>query len=406
MATRSEQLFTRQPAVTETSLSANSAAAQNAPWQQNGLVHQGKQYQQWYRLISRSWWAALGIHPIDASDILAKIAISDAPRTSKLLDTVQGYRLGCWSYEWLRYAVQQASFDRPLIAAMAANVAAYPHFLTDPLVAQAHTLYDHYYRQAMACSPSIAKFECLSVTIEGKTAQGWLHIPRDNEVVPLVVACSDWSQLGCDWWPLYERYLAPAGIALLTISFAGGRGVSAFKWQQHDHALYQQLLEAAQQHPSINTHKIALLGYRFSVPTVVKLAQLNPQSVRTMICLEPVIDRFFVDHTLQHQVPQMIRDGLACFLRSNSVHWDDISDQLKPFSIKTQGLLRRGSWPGDLLSISHKQSLFADIDEIKRLVQVADNGQCIELKGADLSDQLMKVMEKCGCWLQKQLSYE
>ncbi|MFM2478211.1 alpha/beta hydrolase [Celerinatantimonas sp. MCCC 1A17872] len=405
MLTRSEQLFQQQRTVAETSTLANSAFIKNIHSQPKNLLRTHQEQSHWYRMILRYGWSFMGLSALDIGAIMANIASATAPRSNYLLDTVVGYRPGCWCYEWLRHSVSLASKEQFLPAAMAACIADYPHLRHDPLGVKAHPLMNSYYKKAMNLRDDVEKFEQINIEIAGKVARGYLHLPTTEQSVPLVIVLADWSQLYPEWFALYREGLAKAGIAMLVIEFFGSHGLSDFAWQQHSVKVYQRFLEAMIDSPYILSTHIALLGYRFSVPTAVKLAQLNCEKIHNVICLEPAVSSLFSQVESNRQLPQMFRDGLASFLGSDSSQWPYVAAQLQPFSLKAQGLLKRRSWPGQLLVIYHQSSLLANKDDIKELSLMADTSEQVVLKGPDFSDQPVKVAGKVVHWLKNQLSY-
>lgn len=405
MLTRSEQLFQQQRKVRETSTLVNSAFVKNIHSQPKNLLYPHAEQSNWYRMILRVKWAHLGLSSVEIGAILANIASATAPRSNYLLDTIAGYRPGCWCYEWLRYSVSLASNQRFLSAAMAASIADYPHFRQDPLGTKARPLANSYYEEAMLARDDVEKFEQVRIEVAGKNARGYLHLPTTEQPVPLVIVLADWSQLYPEWFTLYRDGLAQAGIAMLVIEFCGSHGLSDFNWQQHSVEVYQHFIEAMTDSPYILSTHMALIGYRFSVPTAVKLAQLNPDKIQKLVCLEPAVSSIFSQVNSNQQLPQMFRDGLASFLRADSGQWQYVAALLQPFSLKTQGLLKRGSWPGQLFTIYHQNSLLTNKDDIKELLMIADTSEQVVLKGPDFSDQLTQVTRSVVHWLKNQLSY-
>ena len=97
----SERLFSQQNTssrVVETSTISNSNPLNEyVPMEQN--VIDGLCSPAWYRVLRRIFWIRQGADPIELESVLAKIATSTNPRTyDQLLDTVQGFVPGNWSY--------------------------------------------------------------------------------------------------------------------------------------------------------------------------------------------------------------------------------------------------------------------------------------------------------------------
>lgn len=406
MVTRSEQLFSRSYSTPETSTLVNANFADNAPWQDHSLLNKTPNLQRWYRNVSRAWWSALGISPIDSSDLLAKIAANELSRSSALLDTVTDYRPGVWSYEWLRFSVQQANLGRYLSASIAACIADYPHIRQDTLRLKSQPLVDHYYAKAMAETDCVSQFSRVSVSVAEGEVCGYLHLPHASGCVPLVVCLADWAQLYPEWFYFYQQHLAAEKIGLLVVEFAGNHSHINLHWSNQPAQAFQVLLDKVKELPTILSTKIAMLADRFSVPVAVKLALLNPQTIRHLVCIDPAIDQIFVDRQRHQHLPQVIQDGVASFLDGYTHEWDLIYGQLQNLSLKRQGLLKRDSWPGDMLVVSHRHSLLANRQEIKALAAIADNSECAWLKGASFTEQRIRALELCANWLKIRLNCE
>lgn len=401
--TRSKQLFSGHQPTTETSKLSNSKAYQNSTPQPASMIKNGRVHL-WYRLLPRLWWAQMGISPIESHYILARIAAKDDPRTSELLDTVEDYRPGNWCFEWLRFAVGSQAKSPGMMPAMAANVASYPHLKGDRLSDRAQTLSISYYQQAVLDESFVDLFERIESTWQGKKISGFLHTPPAASPVPLVIAICDVSMIFSELYIFYRRYLAPNGIAMLSVDFAGSGELRQHIWSENSSDIYQPILEKVIHNPRIDPSHIALLGIRFSAQAVIRLAQLNPQLIRSVAVISPAVSDVFTDESRLPQLPQMVRDCLANRLNIDAADHQRLKLCLHPFSLKRQGLLRVGSGVENLLCVTHQKTLLCSADDFKLLCHSAKKADSFIFKDEDLFDILPKSFEKCGYWLQNQLS--
>ncbi|CAG8998128.1 MAG: hypothetical protein CENE_00065 [Candidatus Celerinatantimonas neptuna] len=401
--TRSKQLFSdRQPTI-ETSKLSNSKAYKNSTPQPASMIKNGRVHL-WYRLLPRLWWAQMGISTIESHYLLARIAAKDDPRTSDLLDTVEDYRPGNWCFEWLRFAVGCQTKSPGMMPAMAANIASYPHLKGDHLSDRAQTLSISYYQQAISVESSVDSFERIESTWQSKKISGFLHTPPASSQVPLVIAICDVSMLFSEMYIFYRRYLASNGIAMLSIDFAGCGELRQHVWSENSSDIYQPILDKVIQNPRIDTNRIALLGVRFGAQSAIRLAQLNPQLISTVAVISPAVSDIFTDENRLPQLPQMVRDCLANRLNIDAADHQSLKLRLHSFSLKQQGLLRVGGGVEHFLCVTHRKTLLCSSDDLKLLCHSAKKADSYVFKGEDLFDILPKSFEKCGYWLQKQLS--
>lgn len=408
MATRSEQLLKQQqrPSVTETSALMNAHPEQTdspQPCAQNKHSNSHN----WYRLLRLSWWQSQGIPVTKSLQLLAQMAMSDKPRSSTLLDTVKDYQPGNWSYEWLSYAVEKQREQPSLKALTAASIASYPHFKGDALAAKAQVLVDRYYQQLIKGRESIGHFE--RITSNSTTfprAGGYLHLPEADHAVPVVFVACDMFMLYTDLLVWYERFLASAGIGMFVVDFPGNGINRRWSWQQNSEQMYQQLWLQLKENPRVNARRVALFGSRWSVHGLLRMALLQGDEFPVLACIAPAVDAVFRDGARLAQLPQMVQDGLQNRLNIKYLSADELAGHLAAFSLKTQGLMKRNSWNGELYCIYHEEDLICDKQEAEILKQMAVNHEFVRFKGVSIDEQLPKVFRNCGKWLQKQLSYE
>lgn len=344
----------------------------------------------WYRMLNRLLWTWRGVSPVEITEVLARIAASRAEHSySNLLDTVVGYRNGNWIYEWVHQGMQwqQQALEQqdPLLAGKywlnAANfysIAGYPHLKGDELAEQAEALSNRAYEEAALLLPYQLKE--LEFKVEGGSPiSGFLHMPGDDKApYPTLLMCGSLDTLQTDYHRLFRDYLAPLGIAMLTIDMPSIGSSCKWKLTQDSSFLHQQVLRQLPEVPWIDHTRVAALGFRFGANVAVRLAYLEPQRLRAVACLGPVVHTLLCDAQFQQHVPEMYMDVLASRMGMTNASDDVLMVELNRYSLKTQGLLGHrcptpmlaGYWENDPLSPKEDAQLIANSSSDGKLLNI------------------------------------
>ncbi|MFC3394711.1 esterase FrsA [Brenneria rubrifaciens] len=351
---------------------------------------EGEHTRSWYRMLNRLMWIWRGVDPWDIEEVLSRIAVSKAERSREhLLDTVIGYRSGNWIYEWVKQGAswQQQAMDGTddaqngqwwLNAANLYSIAAYPYIKGDELAEQAQTLANRAYEEAAKYLPYELKE--LSFPIQGGGSLiGFLHLPQSGKApFPTILMCGSLDVLQSDYYRLFRDYLAPAGMAMLTIDVPSVGFSSRWKLDQDSSFLHQQVLRALPDVPWVDHCRVGAFGFRFGANIAVRLAYLESQRLRAVACLGPVVHHLLCDAQRQQQVPDMFMDVLASRLGMPFSTDMALKIELGRYSLKTQGLLGRrcptpmlaGYWDNDLVSPKEEASLIANSSAQGKLLPV------------------------------------
>ena len=254
----------------------------------------------WYRLLNDLLWAWRGVDPIEINQVLARIAASDAERSNpQWLDTVVGYRKGNWIYEWVYQGMQwqQRALEQQnsplggqywLNASNFYSIAGYPYLKGDELAEQAVMLANRAYKEAAILLPYQLKE--LEFCIEGSKIIGFLHIPAKGEApFPTVLICGSLDTLEADYHSLFYEYLAPHGIAMLTLDMPSIGSSSKWQLTQDSSYLHQQVLRQLASVAWVDHQRVTAFGFRFGANVAVRLAYMEPQRLRGVACLKPVV---------------------------------------------------------------------------------------------------------------------
>ncbi|WP_075183472.1 esterase FrsA [Pantoea sp. 1.19] len=368
----------------------------------------------WYRMINKVLWSWRGLSPLEIDAVLARIAMGPDERTDpQQLDTVVGYRNGNWQYEWvreggswqaraLRTAGDAAAGEQWLHASRLYSIAAYPHIKGDPLAEQAQTLANRAYEEATARLTGELK-ELTFTMPGGPPVQGFLHMPPGVKApYPTVLVCGSLDSLQSDYYRLFHDYLAPLGLAMLTLDMPSV-GFSV-KWtlNQDSSFLHQQVLRELAQVPWIDHTRVAAFGLRFGANIAVRLAWLEASRLKAVACLGPVVHALLSDAALQDRVPDMYMDVLASRLGMANTSDSALRTELGRYSLKTQGLLGRRC-PTPLLSAFWQEDLFSPESESRLIVSGAAQGKLLAIPRTPLRQGFDHALHDIARWIAKRL---
>ncbi|MDX5629830.1 MULTISPECIES: esterase FrsA [unclassified Brenneria] len=376
---------------------------------------EGENNSHWYRILNRLMWIWRGVAPWDIEDVLARIAASKAERSAEqLLDTVIGYRSGNWIYEWVKQGAswqQQVTDDGDaqqngrywLNAANLYSIAAYPHIKGDELAEQAQTLANRAYEEAAKYLPYELKE--LTFPIEGGgSLTGFLHLPHKGEApFPTILMCGGLEMLQSDYYRLFCDYLAPAGMAMLTIDVPSVGFSSRWKLHQDSSFLHQQVLRALPDVPWVDHCRVGAFGFRFGANIAVRLAYLETQRLRGVACLGPIVHHLLCDTKRQQQVPEMFMDVLASRLGMPFSTDEALKIELSRYSLKTQGLLGRRC-PTPMLAGYWDNDLVCPKEEAALIVNSSQQGKLLPVNFSPVYQNFHQALQQITRWLGQNLA--
>ncbi|WP_411813546.1 esterase FrsA [Erwinia tracheiphila] len=377
-------------------------------------VLEGESHTGWYRMINRVLWAWRGLAPLEVGEVLARIAANDGQRTNEqLLDTVVGYRGGNWIYEWSQQAARwqnRASEEQDdllsgngwLQAAQFFSIAGYPYLKGDELAEQAQLMANRAYEKAASRLPGELKE--LEFAIEGGSPiYGFLHMPvRVSAPYPTVLLCGSLDSLQSDHYRLFQRYLAPRGIALLTIDMPSIGFSAKWKLTQDTSFLHQRVLQQLATVPWVDHTRVAALGLRFGANVAVRLGYLEAHRLKVVACIGPVVHSLLSDRQLQDSVPEMYMDVLASRLGMATAADSALRVELNRYSLKTQGLLGRRS-PRPMLSAYLPDDPFSSEEESHLIARSSAQSKVLMIKRSPALCRFDSTLHDIADWLAKRL---
>jgi esterase FrsA len=372
----------------------------------------GKNVPHWYRMMNRLMWIWRGISPQEILDVQSRIVMSDAERTDpELYDTVVGYRGGNWIDEWSKQAMlwqqkamQEADPERCgrhwLHASNLYSIAAYPHLKGDDLADQAQALANRAYEEASQRLPGEMR-ELEFAIPGGAPVTGFLHMPKGEGPFPTVLMCGGLDSLQSDYYTLFENYLAPLGIAMLTLDMPSIGFSSKWKLSQDSSLLHQHALKALPNIPWVDHTRVAAFGFRFGANVAVRLAYLESPRLKAVACLGPVVHGLLVDPQRQGSVPEMYLDVLASRLGMHDASDEALRVELNRYSLKTQGLLGRRC-PTPVLSGYWQNDPFSPEEESRLITSSSAQGKMLHIPFNPLYRNFDNGLKEIAKWINKQ----
>ena len=110
----------------------------------------------------------------------------------------------------------------------------------------------------------------------------------------------------------------------------------------------------------------------------MRLGYLEPQRLKAVACLGPVVHGLLVDPLHQGHVPEMYLDVLASRLGMHDASDEALRVELNRYSLKTQGLLRRRC-PTPMLSGFWKDDPFSPEEESRLITSSSADGKLLEI---------------------------
>lgn len=115
------------------------------------------------------------------------------------------------------------------------------------------------------------------------------------------------------------------------------------------------MLQALADVPWVDHQRVSVFGFRFGANVAVRLGYLEPQRVRAVACLGPIVHHLLCNSDSLRKVPDMYMDVMASRLGMADSTDETLNTEMNRYSLKTQGLLGRrcqtpmlaGFWEND-----------------------------------------------------------
>ncbi|MGR5176094.1 esterase FrsA [Vibrio parahaemolyticus] len=366
----------------------------------------------WYRNLSRLQWVWQGIDPIEQESVLARIASSEHSRTTDdWLDTVMGYHSGNWNYEWTRLGMQhqKKANDREgdhaaeelFKASLCFSIAGYPHLKRDNLAIQSQVLANTAYNEAAKRTSHIIKQ--IEVPYQNKRIIANLHLVSTDKPQPVVIVSAGLDSLQTDMWRLFRDYLAPAGIAMLTVDMPSIGHSSHWPLTEDTSCLHQAVLNELPAIPWVDHFKVGLLGFRFGGNAMARLSFLEQDKIKACVTLGAPIHSCLANPKLIQQMPKMYLDMLASRLGKDAVDINSLAGQLTAWSLKVQGFLTSRRTKVPILALSMEGDMISPLSDNKLLAMFSHYGKAKEIPAKGIAKGYEQSLEMAIKWLEDEL---
>ena len=237
----------------------------------------------------------------------------------------------------------------------------------------------------------------------GSPVTGFLHMPAQASApYPTVMLCGGLDSLQSDHYRLFHDYLAPRGIAMLTLDMSSVGYSSKWTLNQDTSHLHQQVLRELSNVPWIDHTRVALFGYRFGANIATRLAWLEVPRIRAVATLGAMVHGVFVDAARQQQLPDMNMDMPASGLGMASTSDSNLRIELNRYSLKVQGLLGRRT-PVPMLAAYWPDDLFSPEEDSRLIAGSSAQGKTLAIPASPVFRSFEKALNQICDWLSKQL---
>lgn len=408
----SKTLFAHKFNVQETStIIPNSETKKNHKL--DDVIMEGESQTGWYRLLKFMLWSWQGLDMIECYDLLARISASDNKRTDEdVLDSVIGFRPGNWSYEWTQkgmlYQKKGHDFAQKELtkeareayyqASQCYSVASYPHLKGDELSIQAQVLAFNNYRESFNYNENCI-LKVIKVPYQGRKIDCYLHLPDTETIHPVVIVSGGLDSLQCDLYPLFEKDLGPAGIAMLTVDLPGIGFSSQIKLEQDSSALHQAIIHYLKEVPWVDHARISMMGMRFGGNIATRLAFLEPESVKSVVCVGAAVSSLFDKLDNFKKLPPMLLDCIASRMQINNSNVEALYQRCVPLSLTKQGLLARARISTPLLSIGHKDDIICNQQDLQLIARASYEGESHIIDKPPIFESYLNSLSYSAQWL-------
>ncbi|WP_341658742.1 esterase FrsA [Vibrio sp.] len=404
----SETLFTNHKQAKET-----SSLTQYMPSSQKILDDKREnEGSKWYRNVNRMQWAWQGLDPIEADEVLSKIASSKHSRTyDEWLDTVMGYHSGNWTYEWTKLGMShtlrsnelkgEEAADALFNASLCFSIAGYPHLKNDNLASQAQILASNAYSEAAKKTRYIIKK--LEIPYQNKRIIAHLHLTSTDKPQPVVMVSAGLDSLQTDLWRLFRNHLAAKNIAMLTVDMPSIGHNSHWSLTEDTSCLHQAVLNELFNIPWVDHHKVGLLGFRFGGNAMVRLSFVEQDKLKACVSLGAPIHDVLSSPEKLKKMPKMYLDVLASRLGKNAVDINSLAGQLMAWSLKVQGILSSRKTKVPILAMSLENDPVSPHSDNQLVALFSDYGKARKISAKTITQGYEQSLDLAIKWLEEEL---
>ncbi|MGP3930449.1 alpha/beta fold hydrolase [Nonomuraea sp. KM88] len=307
--------------------------------------------EKWFREIRLEDWAANGGDPAVMQAVLRRIQEStDERENAQWFDTVIEPGPGNWITEWTTVGKEalgkadaaraggdsRAARDWYRAASIYFTVAAYPQHRESAHEEDAYRRAKDAYEKAARLGDS--GFERLRVPLEGGTFEAFLHLPKGDGPFPVVLSTGGIDVAKTQNRPLFDRHLAPAGIAMVSFDNAG---FGDSKDWPADHPamdrLHSAVVDRLREHDLIDAKRIGAVGVSYGGNTVGRLAFTDERVKAVVSVCGPVHQALDAGLEFIDNLPPQPRAALAARLDVPVGNTERLAQLVRRTSLVNQG---------------------------------------------------------------------
>ncbi|WP_194437500.1 esterase FrsA [Vibrio fluminensis] len=371
-----------------------------------------KDNRSWYRNLHRLQWTWQGIDPIEMEEVLARIAGSNHSRThDQWLDTVMGYHSGNWTYEWTKLGMLhqkrahdlqgEAVADELFNASLCFSIAGYPHLKNDNLALQAQVLANKAYQEATEKTRFVVKR--LEVPFKNKKVIAHLHLTSTEKPQPVVMVSAGLDSLQSDMWRLFRDYLAPKGIAMLTVDMPSIGHSSHWPLTEDTSCIHQAVLDHLPSVPWVDHYRVGLIGFRFGGNALVRLSFMEQTKIKACVALGAPIHDILSSPDKLKQMSKMYLDLLATRIGKDVVDIGSLSAQMRAWSLKAQGILGSRKTRVPILALSLEGDPVSPLSDNQLVALFSDYGRAKKISSKTITQGYEQALDLAIKWLEDEL---
>lgn len=392
-----------------------------AAFDDTGSCHSGKPVEinehEWFRDIRLDGWEAQGGDPAVLSAVLHRIKNATGKRENpEWFDTVIAPGVGNWITEWSaagRRAARAADAahargdttavrTRSLEASLYYTLAAYPEHLESAREKAAYRKAKAAYERAAGLTE--AGVQRLRIPFEGGVLEAYLHLPKGTGPFPVVITSGGIDVAKTSHFTLFEKYLAPSGIAMVALDNAGFGDSQAWPADRPDtDRLYSAVVDRLRTHQRIEPERIGAMGASYGGNTVGRLAFTDKRVKAVVSVCGPVHHALDKGPGFIRNLPPMTRAALAARYDVPAENTELLAQIARKASLVNQNLVGTTHTETPILAINTPDDPLAPVSDIKRLVASSADGELKITSGSGHCPPLKERYEAARSWFERKL---
>ncbi|MFI7450689.1 alpha/beta fold hydrolase [Nonomuraea sp. NPDC049714] len=363
-----------------------SAGASNSPTPVKPIaIDEAK----WFREIRLEDWTENGGDTAVMQAVLHRIQKATGERENRQwFDTVISPGPGNWITEWTTIAQQalgeadaahsrgdpRTARNQYRAASLYFTVAAYPQHRETAEEENAYRMAKDAYEQAARLGD--AAFERLQVPLEGGTFEAFLHLPKGNGPFPVVVVSGGIDVAKTEHLTLFEKYLAPAGIAMASLDNAGFGDSQDWPADNPEmDRLYSAVVNTLGAHQLIDAKRIGAIGMSYGGNTVGRLAFTDERVKAVVSVCGPVHQTLNAGTAFIGNLPPQARAALAARYNVPVENTKRLAQLARKASLVNQGYVGKVRTDTPILVLVTADDPFAPVSDVKRLAASSARGE-------------------------------